>query len=75
MGILQPQESQAIVIKIKTFDETCITSLQISCHFLDYSQVILHQKSLEEAIKLQNIEHNITGSVYEVKSIWHSKQN
>lgn len=46
-GILQPQESQAVVITIKTFNESCMTYLQLPCHFLDYTQLMLHQKSLE----------------------------
>ncbi|CAG9819027.1 unnamed protein product [Phaedon cochleariae] len=45
-GVLQPKESQTIVIKVKSFNEPCITDKLLNCTLTDYNQMYLHRTSV-----------------------------
>lgn len=50
-GCLQPGETQAVTLKITSFDAPCDIQLNVSCKFLDETQEAQHEASLQAYYK------------------------
>lgn len=46
-GYLQPGQTQAIILTITSFDVPCEIQLNVSCKFLDETQMEKHETSLQ----------------------------
>ncbi|RZC40393.1 uncharacterized protein BDFB_001112, partial [Asbolus verrucosus] len=68
-GFLKAKESHTVVIRITSLSEPCCIKLSLCCEFYDYTQYIMHEKSMQLARDKQNIsqeiiltdEHNVSG--------------
>lgn len=57
-GILAPKESHRIFITVKTYNESVLTDLLMTCTITDRNELYLYNKSIE---KYQEVERKLEG--------------
>lgn len=57
-GILAPKESHRILITVKTYNESILTDLLMTCTITDRNELYLYKKSIE---KFEEVEKKLEG--------------